>query len=240
MIPMKARKPSLAAERRGILIPAGRGRLDVIGLSPVRGFAPPGGRGITSPAAGHSPCGRRQSVSWTRVLDGHVTRQQALLAGGHQRDHRRGSTRAVSVRCRAGLRSPSTGSRRRVAAWRREPPFRTAAPREGKPGGAGLDERKAGGTAPHGGEAGAPNPGSRASQRETRRSPGSTVPAVCRRPRPWTPARGDPAGARSWDDTCREFEVTGPPHAAARPRACRRRRPSPAATPRPPGARSAC
>lgn len=154
MIPMKARKPSLAAERRGILIPAGRGRLDVIGLSPVRGFAPPGGRGITSPAAGHSPCGRRQSVSWTRVLDGHVTRQQALLAGGHQHDHRPGSTRAVSVRCRAGLRSPSTGSRRRVAAWRREPPFRTAAPREGKPGGAGLDERKAGGTAPHGGKPG--------------------------------------------------------------------------------------
>src|SRR5690606_4541054 len=73
------------------------------------------------------------------------------------------------------------------------------------------------------GEAGVPDPGSRpsqrqtrrsrASQRETRRSPGSTVPAVCRRPRPWTPARGDPAGARSWDDTCRELKVNGPPHA---------------------------
>src|SRR5690606_4541049 len=83
----------------------------------------------------------------------------ALLAGGHQRDHRRGSTRAVSVRCRAGLRSPSTGSRRRVAAWRREPPFRTAAPREGEPGGAGLEERKAGGTAPHGGSRGSRGPG---------------------------------------------------------------------------------
>src|SRR5690606_8222717 len=90
------------------------------------------------------------------------------------------------------------------------------------------------------GEAGPRIQKGRASQGETRGGRGSTVQAVCRRPRPWTPARRDPAGARSWDDTCREFEVNGPPRGAARPRACRRRRPSPAATPRPPDARSAC